>query len=234
MWTKAEVIDFAFRKSGIASGPINTNPTADMLADALTDYEALVDEYSKQMNIRPYKTTPTDINDYTGLSDLASQAMGYQLALRILPDYMMEPTPRLEADASRTLENLRVSVVNVPNMERRNNMPVGAGWKTRFGQSEFYTQANIVAGSKILAVDDVGTFEFNFGQGQLLPNEAVVSFQSRLSEYGELLSSAFSGNTITYSIKFNRAGAGWVAFTAAGDQDTVTTARIDFDVRSID
>ena len=234
MWTKAEVINFAFRKTGIASGTVTSRPAADMVSDALVDYEALVNEYAAQMSIRPYVTNPPDINDYTGLSDLGSQAMGYQLGLRLLPEYLMEPTPQYSTVAAQTLENFRSSVFQVPMLERRFDMPVGAGWKMRAGWGEFYQQTNIVAGSQIMAVNDVGTYTVNFDQGQLLPGENIASFQERHSEYAEILSAVFNGNVITYSVKFTQAGNGWVSFIVAGDQSTVATMKINFDVRSVD
>lgn len=234
MWTKAQVINFAFRKTGIASGTVTSPASADMVSDALIDYEALVNEYAAQMNIRPYVTNPPDLNDYTGLSDLGSQAMGYQLGLRLLPEYLMEPTPQYSAVAAQTLENFRTSVFEVPILERRYDMPVGAGWKMRTGWGEFYQQANIVAGSQVMAVNDVGTYTVNFDQGQLLPNEFIASFQQKHSEYAEIISATFDVNVITYTVKFTEPGSGWVAFTVAGDQNTVTTMRVNFDVRSVE
>lgn len=234
MWTKAQVINFAFRKSGIASGTITSRPAADMVNDALVDYEALVNEHAAQMSIRPYVTNPPDLNDYTGLSDLGSQAMGYQLGLRLLPEYLMEPTPQYSTVAAQTLENFRASVFQVPMLERRYDMPVGAGWKMRTGWGEFYQQANIVAGSQVMAVNNVGTYTTNFDQGQLLPDENIASFQEKHSEYCEILSAVFDGNVITYTVKFTEPGNGWVAFTVAGDQNTVATIKTNFDVRGIE
>lgn len=231
MWTKADIINFAFRKAGIANQSINLAASPDMTSDALADYEALVYEYSQQINIRPYVSNPPDINDYSGLSDLAAQAMGYQLALRMCPDYLVEPSPRLESAAAETLQNLRVAMVDVPQLERRDDMPVGQGWKMRHGYGQFYNQANIIAGSIEMAVNDVSTYTVNFDEGQLLQYESLQGFQVKHSEYAEVTNASYDGNIVTYTVKFTQSGRGWVSIIGAGDQSTVATIRTNFDVR---
>lgn len=234
MWTKIDVINFALRKSGIAAGVQGTNATPDMLETALIDYEALVNEYAQQINIRPYKPESPDLNDFTGLSDQASMAMAYQLGLRILPDYMMEPTPRFEADANQTLANLRVALVDVPQLERRDDMPFGQGWKADMRYGQFYQQANVVAGSWIIGVGEVQQFTVDFGQGQMQPGEILTGYQVAKSQFAEVTDISFDGTVITYTISFTERAAGWVKFTASGDQNTVAQIKVDFDVRGSD
>lgn len=234
MWTKAELINFALRKMGIASGVQASFATADMLETALIDYEPMVSEFAEHINIRPYKTNPPDINDYTGLSDVASQAMAYQLGLRIAPDYLVEPTPAYAATAHATMERLRLSLLVVPELQRRSDMPFGQGWKSSARWGEFYTQSNVVGGSIPQPVKDVQTYTIDF-TGDLQPNETITSFQLRDSSRGTVIeASSFSGNVITYRVKFENAGANWVAFQVAGDQNTVATQRVDFDVQKVD
>lgn len=230
MWTKSDVINFAMRKAGISSSMTLTSASPDMYVDALTDYEALVDELATTINIRPYKTTPPDIADFTGLSDVASQAVGYQLALRICPDYLIEPTPRLESSAMQTLEALRVSILSVPELERRNDMPIGQGWKFDY-RDTFYRQSNIVAGSQIVAVGDVGTYTVNLDQGQLLNGETISAVQSTVSDFGVLEAVSNTDYVVTYRVKFNEPGAGRVRLVIAGTVSTVFVQVIDFDVR---
>lgn len=231
MWTKAQAINFAFRKAGIASGALNANPDANMIEDAFEDYQALVNEYAQQMNIRPYNSNPPDINDYTGLSDLGSQAMAYQLAMRLCPEYMIEPSQQLMSVAATTLENFRISVLSVPILERRDDMPVGQGWKMTHGCGAFYHQANIVAGSQIMAVNDVATYTVSFKEGQLLDGEAVTSFQVKHSPYAIVTDTSLSDDVVTYTVQFTEAGNGFVSIIAAGDKDTVSTVKTNFDVR---
>ena len=230
MWTKSDVINFALRKAGISSSMTLTSASPDMYVDALTDYEALVDELATTINIRPYKTNPPDIGDFTGLSDVAAQAVSYQLALRLCPDYLIEPTPRLEASAMQTLEALRVSMLSVPELERRNDMPIGQGWKFDY-RDTFYRQANIVAGSQIVAVGDAGTYTVNFDQGQLLNGETISAVQSTVSDFGELEAVSNTDYVVTYRVKFNEPGAGRVRLVIAGTVSTVFVQVIDFDVR---
>ena len=231
MWTKAQAINFAFRKAGIASGALNANPDANMVEDAFEDYQALVNEYAQQMNIRPYNSVPPEINDYTGLSDLGSQAMAYQLAMRLCPEYMIEPSQQLMSVAATTLENFRISVLTVPILERRDDMPVGQGWKMTHGWGAFYHQANIVAGSQIMAVNDVGTYTADFNEGELLDGEIVTSFQIKHSPYAIVTNATLSDNVVTYTVQFTEAGRSWVSIIGAGDKTTVSTIKHDYDVR---
>ncbi len=230
MWTKADVINFALRKAGISSSMTLTSASPDMYVDALSDYEALVDELATTINIRPYKTSPADIGDFTGLSDVAAQAVGYQLALRICPDYLIEPTPRLESSAMQTLESLRVSMLEVPELERRNDMPIGQGWKFDY-RDTFYRQSNVVAGSQVVAVGAVGTHTVNLDQGQLLNGETISAVQSSISNFGEIEAVSNTDYVITYRVKFNEPGAGHVKFVIAGTVSTVFVQVVDFDVR---
>lgn len=234
MWTKAELINFTLRKMGIASGVQASFATADMLETALIDYEPMVDEFAQQMNIRPYKTETPDINDYTGLSDVASQTMAYQLGIRIAPDYMVEPTPSYLAIANRSLENLKMTLLVVPELQRRSDMPFGQGWKSSARWGEFYVQSNVVGGSIPQPVLDSQTYTIDFTP-YLQPGESVVSFQLRDSSRNTTIeASSFAGNVVTYRVKFEDAGANWVAYQVAGDQNTVATQRVDFDVQKVD
>lgn len=233
MWTVSDVINLALRKSGIASNVQGSNASADMVQTAFEDYLPMIKEFANQINIKPYITNQPGINDFTGLSDEASQAMAYQLGLRIAPDYLIEPTETYKSIAAQTLENLRISLLVVPDLERRGDMPFGAGWKSRGEFSTFYTEANIVGGSYVLAVNDVKTLTLDFS-GMLNPDESITGHAVKLSQGAQVTNVNYDGAVLTYTITFSERGAGWVAFTVAGDEDSVMTLKSDFDVRSVD
>lgn len=233
MWTKTYLINFMFRKMGIASGVQSAIATPDMMQSALDDYEPMVSEFAQQMNIRPYKTAIPDPSDYTGLSDEASQAMAYQLGIRVAPDYLVEPTPGYLRIANETLENLRNSLLIVPELQRRNDMPFGQGWKSTCRYGEFYQQSNVVGGSIAQPAGDSQTYTIDF-TGELLAGESVVSYQLRAkSDDTEIEQSSLSGNVVTYRVKFTNSGARYVVFQVAGDQNTVASIRVDFDAQEV-
>ena len=232
MWTVSDVINLALRKSGIASSVQGSNASTDMIQTAFDDYLPMVKEFANQINIKPYISNQPDINDFTGLSDDASQAMAYQLGLRIAPDYLIEPTETYKSIAAQTLENLRISLITVPDLERRGDMPFGAGWKSRGEFSTFYTEANIVGGSYIMAVNDVKTFTIDFS-GLLNPDESITGHTVKLSDNAQVSGVSYDGAILTYTATFSERGAAWVAFTVSGDEDSVMTSKVDFDVRSV-
>jgi hypothetical protein len=234
MWTKAYLINFMLRKMGIASGVQSAIPNPDMVASALADYEPMVSEFAQKMSIRPYKTDPPDVSDFTGLSDEASLAMAYQLGLRVASDYLIEPTPAYTRIASETLENLMNNLLVVPEMQRRNDMPSGAGWKNYYRAGAFYHQSNVVGGSIVQATGDTQTYSVDF-TGELLAGESVTSVNLRSKSSNATVTDVvlLAGNVVSYRVSFDMIGLGFVALQAAGDQNTVATIKVDFDVRGV-
>jgi P22 tail accessory factor len=233
VWTIIEVINFALRKTGIAASVQGLYATPDMIESALQDYIPMVQQFAQEMNIRPYIANPPDVNDYTGLSDTASQAMAYQLGLRICPDYLVEPSEMFKSIASETLESLKNTLIIVPELQRRNDMPFGQGWKSSGRWGEFYQQSNVAGGSIAQPTEDSQTYTIDF-TGNLLAGESVVSFQLRdKSDDTEIEAASLSGNVVTYRVKFTEAGARYVVYQVAGDQNTVSSVRVDFEAQRV-
>jgi hypothetical protein len=233
VWKIIDVINFALRKTGIAASVQGVTATPDMVQSALEDYIPMVQQFAEEINIRPYIAQVPDVNDYTGLSDVASQAMAYQLGMRVCPDYLVEPSDRFMSIASQTLESLRNSLIVVPELQRRNDMPLGQGWKASSRWGEFYHQSNVVGGSIVQPTEDSQTYTIDF-TGNLLAGESVVSFQLRAkSDDTEIEAASLDGNVVTYRVKFTEAGARYVVYQVAGDQNTVSSVRVDFDAQRV-
>lgn len=146
--TKGEIVLFAIRKSGIASDATATDMEPSMLEDAIDDLEDMMYEWLIVPRDIGYsfsgEATPKDGDD-SGLPRKYKHAVGYQLALRIMADYSIEPTPRLLANAQRSYDALLIDTLYVPSIQRRGDFPQGAGNKSR----RFYPGSAVVNGDKL-------------------------------------------------------------------------------------
>lgn len=68
-------------------------------------------------------------DDESGLPRKYKHAVGYQLLLRMLSDYSLEPTPQVLSNAQRSYDALMTDTLVVPSMRRRGDFPVGQGNK---------------------------------------------------------------------------------------------------------
>ncbi|BEO75168.1 hypothetical protein SMTE4_11380 [Serratia marcescens] len=68
-------------------------------------------------------------DDDSGLPRKYKHAVGYQLILRMLSDYGVEPSPQVLANAQRSYDALLTDTLVVPSMRRRGDFPLGQGNK---------------------------------------------------------------------------------------------------------
>lgn len=146
--TKGEIALFAIRKAGIASDATATDLEPSMLEDAVSDLEDMMYEWLIVPRDIGYsfsgEATPKDGDD-SGLPRKYKHAVGYQLALRLVADYSIEPTPRLLANAQRSYEALLIDTLYVPSINRRGDFPQGQGNKGKL----FYPSIKAVNGDKL-------------------------------------------------------------------------------------
>jgi hypothetical protein len=128
MLTHNDLINVAMRKAGFSSR-INP-PSQDMIEDAFTDLKLLIPELSSQLPIVAAQFNQYgDITEPCGLEDGWINAIAYELAKRIQPDYASVLGPDFLTSAMDSMTNLKLALLEVPSLERRSDMPVGAGWK---------------------------------------------------------------------------------------------------------
>ncbi len=142
--TKGEIVLFALRKAGIASDATNTEVEPQSFEDSITDLEDLMAELQITFGDLGYQFSLDEqpaADDASGLPRKYKQVIGYQLMLRMLSDYCIEPTPRQEASAAASYDALLIDTLSVPPIERRGDMPVGQGNKySSLGADSYYAE----------------------------------------------------------------------------------------------
>lgn len=151
--TKGEIVLFALRKAGVASDATLTDAEPQSVEDGIHDLEDMMSELQITFGDLGYKFSLEDEQpapgDDSGLPRKYKQAIGYQLLLRILTDYGLEPTSRQEASASSSYDALLLDTLKVPSIDRRGDMPVGQGNKyTALGADSYYVERGFNATGK--------------------------------------------------------------------------------------
>lgn len=143
--TKGEIVLFALRKAGIASEATNIDVGPQSFEEGINDLEDLMAELQITFGDLGYQFSAEEENptsdDASGLPRKYKQVMGYQLMLRMLSDYGIEPTPRQEASAAAAYDALLTDTLSVPSIARRGDMPVGQGNNyTALGTASYYVE----------------------------------------------------------------------------------------------
>ncbi|SPP31568.1 hypothetical protein ARAF_0702 [Arsenophonus endosymbiont of Aleurodicus floccissimus] len=143
--TKGEIVLFALRKAGIASDATLTAVEPQSVEDGIHDLEDLMAERQIIFGDLGYQFSAAEENplpdDVSGLPRKYKHAIGYQLMLRMLSDYGIEPPPRQEVAAATSYDTLLIDTLSVPSIERRGDMPVGQGNKyTTLGTENYYVE----------------------------------------------------------------------------------------------
>lgn len=127
MYTNLDIVNFALRKAGFSSR-INP-PSNDMIQDAWEDLRLLIAELSTPLPKLAAYFNGSALDEPSGLDDAWITGVGYELAKRIQPDYETTLGQDFLTAAYAARESLNIALMNVPDLERRTDMPVGAGWK---------------------------------------------------------------------------------------------------------
>lgn len=127
MYTNLDIVNLALRKAGF-SARLNP-PSPDMIEDAWQDLRLMVAELSTPLPKLGAYFNSAGIDEPSGFDDAWINGVAYELAKRIQPDYESSLGQEFLTAAYAARESLNVALMNVPNLERRTDMPVGAGWK---------------------------------------------------------------------------------------------------------
>lgn len=140
--TKGEIVLFALRKPAIASNATLTDVEPQSVEDAIQDLENMMYEWQINPGEIGYLFASDDVEplpaDDSGLPRKYMQAVGYQLMLRILSDYNLEPSAGVLTNAQRSYDALLTDTLSVPSMRRRGDFPVGQGNKYDVFTSDRY------------------------------------------------------------------------------------------------
>lgn len=123
----------ALRKIGIRSDEFEADN--DEIGDALIELESMVLNLDGRGIRIGYELAPDpeliDPNVDAGIPDIYSDALIYQLAVRLAPDYGKAVSPTLATQAAGSLNTLYMAI-DTPSIQYERNMPVGSGNNHRF------------------------------------------------------------------------------------------------------
>jgi hypothetical protein len=141
--TKGTLVLFALRKFAVASNATLTDVEPQSVADGLDDLEDMMAEWKSRGIDVGYlfsdDDNPVHPDDDSGLLPEYKSCVGWQLMLRLMPDYSIEPSPRQETNAQTAYEALLTATISVPSIQRRGDMPTGQGNKyDYFMMGRFY------------------------------------------------------------------------------------------------
>ncbi|BDA93752.1 packaged DNA stabilization protein p27 [Citrobacter freundii] len=131
--TKGEIVLFALRKFAVASNATLTDVEPPSMEDGVNDLEDMAEEWLINPGDIGYQFSAADEaplpDDDAGIPRKYKHAVGYQLLLRMMSDYSLEPSSQMLSNAQRSYDALLTDTLVVPSMRRRGDMPVGQGNK---------------------------------------------------------------------------------------------------------
>lgn len=150
MITKGSIALKALRKAGIASSTSLTEPEPEAVQDALSDLEDLATQLDADgVRVGFMLADPEygpDPDDDSGLPDWAVKGFVGKLAESILIDNLRPVPQALLKYIAEGMRTIKAKTVYVPTLERRNDMPVGQGYKTS-STGRFYVEPSPVEDS---------------------------------------------------------------------------------------
>lgn len=127
MYNNIDIINLALRKAGLVSRIKPASP--DMIEDAWEDLKLLIAELSTPLPALAGSFNSSGIDEPSGFDDAWINGVMYELVKRIQPDYETMLGDAFLTAAYAARESLDIALLNVRELERRTDMPVGAGWK---------------------------------------------------------------------------------------------------------
>ena len=142
--TKGDIVLVALRKAGLASNSTIVQPEPEMVDDALTDLELMLSEWENE-GIRlgfifSDEFEGPDTGDDHGLLPGDINSVAFCLAQRILTDTLRPVPPSLASQARSAYEAMLYRQIEIPPLQRRNDMPRGSGNKEFGGYGRFYVE----------------------------------------------------------------------------------------------
>lgn len=143
-WTKREIVEFAFEEIGLAAYVYDLTP--DQLASAMKRLDMMLATWNAD-GIRigyPLPSSPnnSDLDDSSGTTDMATEAMVLNLAVRLAPGFGKTVSPDTKMGAKNSYDAL-IALSAMPNeMQFPSTLPSGAGnkpWR-RTGRNEYFPE----------------------------------------------------------------------------------------------
>lgn len=134
--TKEAIVLRALRRSGLASSAMLLAPEPESMADALQDLEDMIAEWEGDgiaMSYRYSGAPQPQPSEESGIPEWAVSPVVHNLAIRLLIDNQRPVPAELATLAFNGLNMVKSRLVEVPMLQRRNDMPRGiANGRRRF------------------------------------------------------------------------------------------------------
>lgn len=144
--TKEKIVMIALRRAGVASSAMLLAPEPESIQDALNDLENMLANWESEGVVLAYRYTgkpQPEPSEESGLPDWAIEPVAYNLAIRVCLDNQRPISSDLKRLAFEGLRTLKSRRVTVPSLQRRFDMPRGAGNGSGiapFGRDRFYRE----------------------------------------------------------------------------------------------
>lgn len=127
--TKNDLVRQALKKLAVTGFDYEVDPSES--ESGLVELEAMMAEWDGQGIRVGYHLANTpeeaDGSDDAGIPDFSRNAIVYNLAMRIAPEYGKEPSGAVVAGASQSLSRLMTATAYIPTVKYPRRMPRGSG-----------------------------------------------------------------------------------------------------------
>jgi hypothetical protein len=200
------------------------------------EFQSGVRYLNRMMATIPYNglgyTNVVDPSDPITIDDGAIDGVIFSLALKLAPQYDIEPSNDLRVNKRDAMKSLRkLSLVYKPT-QMPSTMPIGSGnedWFTGRLDDHFYNPVNIPDGAQQIKTGEIDSFSVDF-TNYLLEGATIASFTISSNNKVSVLSSAEVDGVITFSAEGLQVGHGTVCITITTSTGRVNPETVDFEV----
>lgn len=144
--TKGELVLKALRKAGLYSEATFTDAVPQEVEDSLHDLEDMMAQWKVKGIDLGYLFADSEAgkhplsDDDSGLPSWANDAVSLKLAVNLCMDHVTPPSNGLLIAANAAYQSVCIALTKVPSLQRRNDMPTGAGNSKAFSWDRFYVE----------------------------------------------------------------------------------------------
>jgi len=171
-------------------------------------------------------------SDAITIDEGAIEGVIFSLALKLAPQYDIEPSGDLRANKREAMKSLRkLSLVYKPT-KMPSTMPIGSGnedWFTGGTDDHFYNTVLIPADAETLDVGEIDSFTVDFTH-YLLEGATITAFTVTANDKLTIISSAELDGFITFSAEGVQFGYGKVCVDVTTSTGRAKPQNIDFNI----
>ncbi|PHM51533.1 packaged DNA stabilization gp4 family protein [Xenorhabdus sp. KK7.4] len=146
--TKGDLVLKALRKAGLYSDATLMDAEPQSVEDSIGDLEDMMAQWQVKGIELGYRFADS-VNgvqpmpdDDSGIPAWANDGVSLKLAVQICMDNVIQPSDALLTSADAAYQSICIALTTVPPLERRNDMPTGAGNRKAFSWDRFYIEKN--------------------------------------------------------------------------------------------